>query len=135
MSQLMIGESQILEKENLILRQFIMGCKNFTFFCCHGCHARMLHPESGDTGQGHLYSINVPAFWPQVLCRVGNFKTGIHVCVPLPTFRDQSRMSGLEIFPHPTCEVNGSGDCECLHPISRMASESEKWDSNENSRI
>ena len=35
-------------------------------------------------------------------------------------------MSGLEIFPHPTCEVKGSGDRECLHPISHMASE--KWE-------
>ena len=54
---------------------------------------------------------------------------GIVVCVPLPTFRDptsQSKMSGLEIFPHPNCEVKGSGDCECLHPISLMASE--KWE-------
>ena len=32
-------------------------------------------------------------------------------------------MSGLEIFPHPTCEVKGSGDCEFLHHISHMASE------------
>ena len=56
-------------------------------------------------------------------------KMGILVCVPLPTFRDptsQSKMLGLEISPHPTCEVKGSGDCECLHPISRMASE--KWE-------
>ena len=56
-------------------------------------------------------------------------KMGILVCVPLPTFRDptsQSKMLGLEIFPHPTCEVKGSGDCECLHPISHMASE--KWE-------
>ena len=46
-----------------------------------------------------------------------------------PTFRaptSHSKMSGLEIFPHPTCEVKGSGDCECLHPISHMASE--KWE-------
>ena len=57
---------------------------------------------------------------------------GILVCVPLPTFRDptsQSKMLGLEIFPHPTYEVKGSGDCEFLHPVSHMASE--KWDSNE----
>jgi len=63
-------------------------------------------------------------------------KTGILVCVPLPTFRDptsQSKMSGLEILPHPTCEVKGSGDCECPHPISHMASG--KWDSNENSHF
>ena len=56
-------------------------------------------------------------------------KMGILVCVPLPSFRDptsQSKMSGLEIFPHPTCEVKGSGDCEFLHPISHMASE--KWE-------
>ena len=54
---------------------------------------------------------------------------GILVCVPLPTFRDPTskyKMLGLEIFPHPTCEVKGSGDCECLHPISHMASE--KWE-------
>ena len=54
---------------------------------------------------------------------------GILVCVLLTTFRDptsQSKMLGLEIFPYPTCEVNESGDCECLHPISHMASE--KWD-------
>ena len=54
---------------------------------------------------------------------------GILVCVPLPAFRDptsQSKMLGLEIFPHPTCEVKGSGDCEFLHPISHMASE--KWE-------
>ena len=54
---------------------------------------------------------------------------GIHVCVPLPTFRDptsQSKILGLEIIPRPTWEVNGSGDCECLHPISHMASE--KWE-------
>ena len=40
-------------------------------------------------------------------------KMGILVCVPLPTFRhptSQSKMSSLEIFPHPTCEVKGSGD-------------------------
>ena len=51
---------------------------------------------------------------------------GILVYVPLPTFRDltsQSKMLGLEIFSHPTCEVKGSGDCEFLHPISHMASE------------
>ena len=56
-------------------------------------------------------------------------KMGILGCVPLPTFRhptSQSKMSGLEIFPHPTCEVKGSGDWECLHPISHMASE--KWE-------
>ena len=56
-------------------------------------------------------------------------KMGILVCVPLPTFRDptsQSKMLGLEIFPHPTCGVKGSGDCEFLHPISHMASE--KWE-------
>ena len=56
-------------------------------------------------------------------------KTGILVCVPLLTFRDptsQSKMLGLEIFPHRTCEVKGIGDCECLHTISHMASE--KWD-------
>ena len=35
-------------------------------------------------------------------------------------------MSSYEIFPHPTFEVKGSGDCECLHPISRMSSE--KWE-------
>ena len=35
-------------------------------------------------------------------------------------------MSGLEIIPHPTCEVKGSADSECLHPISHMASE--KWE-------
>ena len=54
---------------------------------------------------------------------------GILVCVPLPTFRDptsQSKMFGLEIFPHPTCEVMGSGDCEFSYHISRIASE--KWE-------
>ena len=43
-------------------------------------------------------------------------KTRILVWVPLPTFRgptSQSTMSGLEICPHPTCEVKESGDCEC----------------------
>ena len=56
-------------------------------------------------------------------------KTGILVCVPLPTFRDptsQSRMPVLEISPHPTCEVKGNGDCECLHTTYHMASE--KWE-------
>ena len=56
-------------------------------------------------------------------------KTRILDWVPLPTFRgptSHSKMTGLEIFPHPTCEVKGSGDCECLHPISHMASE--KWE-------
>ena len=54
---------------------------------------------------------------------------GILVSVLLPAFSgptSPSKMSGLEIFPHPTCEVKGSGDCECLHPISHMASE--KWE-------
>ena len=54
---------------------------------------------------------------------------GILICVRLPTFRDPTskyKMLGLEIFPHPTCEVRGSGDCECLHPTSHMASE--KWE-------
>ena len=37
-----------------------------------------------------------------------------------------SKLSGPEISPHPTCEVKGSGDWECLHPISHMASE--KWE-------
>ena len=56
-------------------------------------------------------------------------KTRILVWVPLPTFRgptSHSKMSGLVIFPHPTCEVKESGDCECLHPISHMAFE--KWE-------
>ena len=56
-------------------------------------------------------------------------KTIILVWVPLPTFgvpTSHSKMSGLEIFPYPTCEVKESGDCECLHPISHMASE--KWE-------
>ena len=47
-------------------------------------------------------------------------KTRILVWAPLPTFRgptSHSKMSGLEIFLHPTWEVKGSGDCECLHPI------------------
>ena len=35
-------------------------------------------------------------------------------------------MPGLEISPHPTCEVKGNGDCECLHPTYHMASE--KWE-------
>ena len=51
------------------------------------------------------------------------------VCVPFPTFRDptsQAKMLGLQIVPHPTCEVKGSGDWECLHPISHMASE--EWE-------
>ena len=55
-------------------------------------------------------------------------KTRILVWAPLPTFRGPTshyKMTGLEIFPHPTCEVKESGDCECLHPISHMASE--KW--------
>ena len=54
---------------------------------------------------------------------------GILVCVPLPTFRDptsQSKISSLEIFPHPTWEVKGSGDCEFSYHISHMASE--KWE-------
>ena len=53
-------------------------------------------------------------------------KTRILVWVPLPTSRgptSHSKMSGLEIFPHPTCEMKGSGDWECLHPTSHMASE------------
>ena len=57
--------------------------------------------------------------------QVGYFKNGN----PRLRFRDpnsQSKMVGLEIFPHPTCEVRGSGDCECLHPIFHMASE--KWE-------
>ena len=40
-------------------------------------------------------------------------KMGILVSVPLPAFinpTSQSKMSGLEIFPHRTCEVKGSGD-------------------------
>ena len=56
-------------------------------------------------------------------------KMGILVSVPLPTFRDptsQFKILGLEIFPHPTCKVKGSGDCEFLHPISHKASE--KWE-------
>ena len=56
-------------------------------------------------------------------------KTRILVWVPLPTFRgpiSHSKMSGWEIFPLPTCEVMEGGDCECLLPISHMASE--KWE-------
>ena len=56
-------------------------------------------------------------------------RTRIFVLKIRPTFSgptSHSKMLGLEIFPHPTCEVKESGDCECLHPISHMASE--KWE-------
>ena len=46
-----------------------------------------------------------------------------------PTFRDptsQSKMLSLENFPHPTCEVKKSGDCEFSYHISHMASA--KWE-------
>ena len=56
-------------------------------------------------------------------------KTRILVWVPHPTFRrstSHSKMSGPEISPHPTCEVKDSGDYECLHLISHLASG--KWE-------
>ena len=56
-------------------------------------------------------------------------KTRILVRVLLPTFRgptSNSKMSGPEISPHPTCEVKDSGDYECLHLISHLASG--KWE-------
>ena len=58
---------------------------------------------------------------------VGYFKNGNPRL--RPTFRDptsQSKMLSLENFPHPTCEVKGSGDCEFSYHISHMASE--KWE-------
>ena len=95
---------------------------------------------SGSIRYKHPFKFRLGLFvtspWPWPGPESDILKTRILVWVPLPTFRDptsHSKMLGLEIFPHPTCEVKGSGDCECLHPISHMASE--KWEVGTQTRI